>query len=73
MKVGAKVKCINKFGDGEEGIVDYILEHDPIDPIEAHGMIQVQITDPGKSKYLKIGDFEHYVHYRWNEWLRIEE
>jgi len=69
IQVGARVKC--RHQDREEGIVVRIYAHNPANPIEDHGLVEVKITDPGKSRYLKTGDLEHYVHYLWDEHLEI--
>lgn len=70
LKIGSKVKMIS-FGDFE-GVVEKIMLHNPDNPVEEHGMIEIRITKLGKKdKYLAVGDLEHVVHYQWNYHMEV--
>lgn len=71
MKIGTRVKAINKYFKtvlGKVGTVTKVIEHgleNPDNPIEDHGVINV-----------KFDDFEHeahFVHYEWEKFLEIVE
>lgn len=79
MKIGDKVLikvARNKNGKiifgGEEGIVTNVTIHNPENPIEEHGFIEVKITKlSGRKTYLQIGDLEHYSEYNWKNSMSI--
>ncbi len=71
MITGAKIKTIGYFA-GIEGEVTKIVEGDSI---ENHGTIEILVTSFDKKKYdwLKIGEYEHFVHFNWQKSIEIIE
>ncbi len=78
MKIGDKVQINifrNKNGKpifgGEKGIVTDIIPHNPKNPVEEHGMVEVKFTELSKLSKLKIGECEHYCEYNWQSSMKI--
>lgn len=68
IKIGDKVRTT--YESDVEGVVTNILTGKNI---EDHGFVEIQVTKVHKSSYLKVGDFEDYVHFGWNNSLEIIE
>lgn len=69
MKVGLRVKSL--LPSGEEGEVIFVHDHNPSNPIEEHGTVELRVTNPCKSTYLRVGDSEHYTEYNWDKFLKV--
>lgn len=69
MKVGLKVKSL--LPSAEEGEVIFVREHNPANPIEEHGTVELRVTNPCNSTYLKVGESEHYTEYNWEKFLKV--
>jgi len=66
LHLGQKVR-LRKIYNGLEGIITKIIPYDPENPISLHGTIEIRITKSVKDFYGKVGDLEHFSHYKWEE------
>ena len=67
LKIGSKIRDIS----GIEGIVLSIKKGFSV---ENHGIIEVKVTKiPQRQKYVSVGDIEHYVHYEWQNYIKVIE
>jgi preprotein translocase subunit YajC len=67
LQVGSTIRDIG----GIEGVILSIKKGSSV---ENHGTIEVRITKiPKQQKYVSVGDIEHYVHYDWQNYIRVIE
>lgn len=52
---------------GEEGEITVLDLPGP----EWHGTIELKITNPGRSTYLKVGFLEHYSYENWQKHMKL--
>lgn len=77
IKVGDKVKELpmlkhQRNKKGFVAIVTSVEPHNPENPVEEHGFVEVEILEKGTmSPLLDIGDLEHYGHSNWEKCLKI--
>ena len=71
LKIGDRVKDL-KFHIGMTGTVIEVTYADPNNPIEDHGSITVRLDPEHIGKFpCNPEDEEHYVEYRWEEFLKV--
>jgi hypothetical protein len=73
IKIGDRVRTIPKTNNSRacDAVVVDVVEHDPDNPIEDHGCVEVRFEN--KRPFIWTQELEQYTHSNWQAYLRIIE